>query len=97
MLLKNDGNLLPVGTAKRIAVIGGHADKGVISGGGSSQVYPDGGNAVPGIGPTIGPGRRVLSLVAVAGAEGPAARATVAYASGDDPRRRRSSPPRPTW
>jgi beta-glucosidase len=41
VLLKNDGNLLPLAkTAKTIAVIGGHADVGVISGGGSSQVYP---------------------------------------------------------
>jgi beta-glucosidase len=57
VLLKNDGNLLPVAaTARRIAVIGGHADKGVLSGGGSSQVYPDGENAVPGIKPTSWPG-----------------------------------------
>ncbi len=57
VLLKNDGGLLPIAaTAKRIAVIGGHADKGVLSGGGSSQVYPDGENAVPGIKPTTWPG-----------------------------------------
>jgi beta-glucosidase len=57
VLLKNDGNLLPVAaTAKRIAVIGGHADKGVIAGGGSSLVYPDGENAVPGLKPTGWPG-----------------------------------------
>ena len=57
VLLKNSGNLLPIAaTAKRIAVIGGHADRGVISGGGSSQVYPDGENAVPGIKPTSWPG-----------------------------------------
>jgi beta-glucosidase len=49
--------LLPVvDFAGRIAVIGGHADKGVLSGGGSSQVYPDGTNAVPGIAPTSWPG-----------------------------------------
>jgi beta-glucosidase len=57
VLLKNERNLLPLAaTAKRIAVIGGHADKGVISGGGSSQVYPDGENAVPGLKPTTWPG-----------------------------------------
>lgn len=57
VLLKNDGDLLPLAIgARRIAVIGGHADKGVLSGGGSSQVYPDGGNAVPGLEPTTWPG-----------------------------------------
>ncbi len=60
VLLKNDGNLLPLApnrtSLKRIAVIGGHADKGVLSGGGSSQVYPEGTNAVPGIAPTSWPG-----------------------------------------
>jgi beta-glucosidase len=57
VLLKNDGGLLPLATdAGRIVVIGGHADKGVLSGGGSSQVYPDGGNAVPGLEPTTWPG-----------------------------------------
>ncbi|HEX7712203.1 MAG TPA: glycoside hydrolase family 3 C-terminal domain-containing protein [Sphingomonadaceae bacterium] len=60
VLLKNDGGLLPlVATAKRIVVIGGHADKGVLAGGGSSLVYPgdgfDGGNAVPGLKPTSWP------------------------------------------
>ena len=39
VLLKNDRDLLPAArTAKRIVVIGGHADVGVLSGGGSSQV-----------------------------------------------------------
>jgi beta-glucosidase len=42
VLLKNDG-ILPLAThARRIAVIGGHADLGVLSGGGSSQVVPIG-------------------------------------------------------
>jgi beta-glucosidase len=61
VLLKNDGGLLPLaGTAKHIVVIGGHADKGVLAGGGSSLVYPgdgfDGHNAVPGLKPTSWPG-----------------------------------------
>ena len=49
VLLKNDGNVLPLSAAgvKSVAVIGGHADAGVMSGGGSSQVSPAGGNAVP--------------------------------------------------
>lgn len=39
VLLKNDRDLLPAArTARRIVVIGGHADIGVLSGGGSSQV-----------------------------------------------------------
>jgi beta-glucosidase len=49
VLLKNERNLLPLSAAsiKSIAVIGGHADMGVMSGGGSSQVSPAGGSAVP--------------------------------------------------
>jgi beta-glucosidase len=44
VLLKNDRDLLPVAaTARRIAVIGGAADLGVLSGGGSSQVRSVGG------------------------------------------------------
>jgi beta-glucosidase len=47
VLLKNDGALLPIArTAKRIAVIGGAADLGVLSGGGSSQVRSVGGAPV---------------------------------------------------
>ena len=37
ILLKNDGNLLPLKSAKRIAIIGGEAQFGVPSGGGSSS------------------------------------------------------------
>jgi len=57
VLLKNDGNLLPLGpNVRRIVVVGGHADKGVLAGSGSSLVYPRGGNAVPGLQPTGWPG-----------------------------------------
>jgi beta-glucosidase len=57
VLLKNDGNLLPLtDRARRIVIIGGHADKGVLAGSGSSLVYPRGGNAVPGLQPTGWPG-----------------------------------------
>jgi beta-glucosidase len=57
VLLKNEGNLLPLGAnVRRIVVIGGHADKGVLAGSGSSLVYPRGGNAVPGLDPTGWPG-----------------------------------------
>jgi beta-glucosidase len=57
VLLKNRNNLLPLSPdVRKIAVIGGHADAGVLSGGGSSQVYPAGGNAVPGLEPRTWPG-----------------------------------------
>ncbi len=46
VLLANSSGLLPLPhDAKRIVVIGGHADSGVLSGGGSSQVAPIGGPA----------------------------------------------------
>jgi beta-glucosidase len=46
VLLKNEGGLLPLmKSAKSIAVIGGFADGGVLSGGGSSQVQGEGGAA----------------------------------------------------
>ncbi|MDE2495550.1 MAG: glycoside hydrolase family 3 C-terminal domain-containing protein [Alphaproteobacteria bacterium] len=57
VLLKNKDGALPLArTAKRVLVIGSHADRGVISGGGSSTVFPAGGNAVPGLGPQDWPG-----------------------------------------
>ena len=44
VLLKNENGILPLATgARRIVVIGGHADVGVLSGGGSSQVRSVGG------------------------------------------------------
>jgi beta-glucosidase len=56
VLLKNDHGQLPLDAAKihSIAVIGPHADVGMISGGGSAQVDPPGGNAImpPGKGQT---------------------------------------------
>jgi len=56
VLLKNEKAILPLNPAKirSIAVIGGHADVGMISGGGSAQVDPPGGNAIapPGQGAT---------------------------------------------
>lgn len=57
VLLKNEKNLLPLRSElRKIAIIGGHADAGVLTGGGSSLVYPLGGNAVPGVEPTSWPG-----------------------------------------
>ena len=56
VLLKNEGNPLPLKNARAIAVIGGHADKGVMTGGGSANVMAVGGNAVPGLEPVNWPG-----------------------------------------
>ncbi len=48
VLLRNEDHILPlaVGDTRSIALIGGHADAGVLSGGGSAQVDPPGGGAV---------------------------------------------------
>jgi beta-glucosidase len=47
VLLKNDGTLpLNAASLRSIAVIGAHADVGVLSGGGSAQVDAPGGNAI---------------------------------------------------
>ena len=84
VLLKNAASVLPFPRAlQRIAVIGGHADRGVLSGGGSSTVFPVGGNAVPGLGPSGWPGPQVYLPSAPLGAmmaEAPQAR--FRYASG---------------
>jgi len=56
VLCKNVGILPLAKSVRTIALIGGHADKGVLSGGGSAQVYPVGGTAVPNEGPTGFPG-----------------------------------------
>ena len=54
VLLKNQNAILPLKNkdVRKIAVIGGHADVAMISGGGSAQVDPPGGNAI------MPPGRR---------------------------------------
>jgi beta-glucosidase len=56
VLLKNNPTVLPIDPSRvhSIAIIGGHADVGMISGGGSAQVDPPGGNAIvpPGKGAT---------------------------------------------
>jgi beta-glucosidase len=87
VLLKNRGSILPLGPdVRRIVLIGGHADKGVLSGGGSSQVYPRGGNAVPGLKPTGWPGPVVYypssPLKAIAAL---APQAKISFVDGSDP------------
>ncbi len=56
VLLRNQNAILPLNSSRvhSIAMIGGHADVGMISGGGSAQVDPPGGNAImpPGQGAT---------------------------------------------
>jgi beta-glucosidase len=49
VLLKNDKKVLPLDPAKvrSLVLIGGHADVGVLTGGGSAQVDPPGGSVVP--------------------------------------------------
>lgn len=98
VLLKNDG--AAVGTApvlpldrtalSSIAVIGGHADKGVISGGGSGSVPPRDGNAVE----CRTPGANVLTIPLCANwyrsspltaIRNKVPQATVTYLDGDNP------------
>jgi beta-glucosidase len=56
VLLRNEGGQLPLDASKiaSMAVIGAHSDVGMLSGGGSAQVDPPGGNAImpPGKGNT---------------------------------------------
>jgi beta-glucosidase len=86
VLLRNQNGALPLAKGlKRIVVIGSHADKGVLSGGGSSQVIPVGGIAVPDLGPRDFPGPLVYdpspprrAIAAEAGG------AQVDYVEGDD-------------
>ena len=94
VLLKNTldekaGDLLPLAkTAKTIAVIGGHADVGVISGGGSSQVYPhgapDSGLIIPNEGPDAFPGPMTFDPSSPVKELQSRTRATVTYADGTD-------------
>lgn len=86
VLLRNRDGALPLGKGlKRIAVIGSHADKGVLSGGGSSQVIPAGGIAVPGLGPRGFPGPLVYDPSSpVKAIEDEAGGARVDYDGGED-------------
>ncbi|KQV90230.1 beta-glucosidase [Massilia sp. Root351] len=87
VLLKNGANLLPLNPAvKRVAVIGGYADRGVMAGGGSSLVYPAGGNAAPELTPKTWPGPVMIypsSPLKAIQARLP--KAVVAYSDGTDP------------
>lgn len=85
VLLRNQDRLLPLAaTLKSVAVIGAHADKGVLAGGGSSAVTAPDGNPVVGLAPTAWPGpvkyHPSAPLAAIARRVGGNAR----YASGAD-------------
>ncbi|HYP78170.1 MAG TPA: beta-glucosidase [Polyangiaceae bacterium] len=85
VLLKNQGVLPLTAKDQRIAVIGGHADVGVLSGGGSAQVYAPGGIAVPGLGSKDWPGPMVYmrsSPLDALRSELP--KATITWQSGSD-------------
>jgi len=89
VLLKNDGGQLPLDGAKvsTIAVIGAHSDVGMISGGGSAQVDPPGGNAImpPGQGNTHWQAHIWFPTSPLKAIRAEAPRANVRYDSGTDP------------
>jgi beta-glucosidase len=86
VLLKNSGAQLPLAASVRsIAVIGSHADVGILSGAGSAQVDPPGGNAVADsgqavFGPVVWDPSSPLKAI-----RAKVPHAKVEYASGDDP------------
>jgi beta-glucosidase len=90
VLLRNEKSQLPLdaGKIRRVAVIGSHADVGMISGGGSAQVDPPVGNAIlpPGQGQTrwLEPIWFPTSPLKSVRAKAP--RAKVEFDSGADPR-----------
>jgi len=89
VLLKNEGTQLPFDNSKvhSIAVIGPHADVGMISGGGSAQVDPPGGNAIlpPGKGQTRWLEPVWFPTSPLKSVRAKAAGATVQFDSGADP------------
>ena len=86
VLLQNTGGVLPLSRSMReLLVIGGHADRGVLSGGGSSTVFPVGGNAVPGLATGGWQGPEVYLPSAPLGAiMGQAPQLNIRYLDGDD-------------
>jgi beta-glucosidase len=89
VLLKNTGAVLPLesGKVRSIAVIGAHSDVGMISGGGSAQVDPIGGNAVmpPGKGATHWQEQIWFPTSPLKAIQARAPRATVKFDAGTDP------------
>ena len=89
VLLKNEKSALPLSAAKlhTIAVIGSHSDVGMISGGGSAQVDPIGGNAIKpaGKGPTHWMEEIWFPTSPLKAIQARAPHATVKYDAGTDP------------
>lgn len=89
VLLKNENSLLPLDASRirSIAVIGGHADVGMISGGGSAQVDPPGGNAImpPGKGGTTWQAHIWFPTSPLKSIRAMAPRVSVQYDPGTDP------------
>jgi len=89
VLLKNERGALPLDAAKlhSIAVIGAHSDVGMISGGGSAQVDPIGGNAImpPGEGATHWQEQIWFPTSPLKAIKARAPEATVTYNPGTDP------------
>ena len=88
VLLKNDKGLLPLAAgARRILVVGGHADVGVISGGGSSQVIPPGSVKFPPPkgAPSWGGGQMYHPSAPLAAIKARAPGAEVTFSDGADP------------
>jgi len=84
VLLRNQHALLPLSASQSVAVIGGHADKGVLTGGGSSAVQSPEGNPVPGLPPAAWPGPRIYQPSAPLAAIMQRAHGKVSYADGKD-------------
>jgi beta-glucosidase len=89
VLLKNEKATLPLNPARlhTIAVIGSHSDVGMISGGGSAQVDPIGGNAImpPGKGATHWLEEIWFPTSPLKAIQARAPKATVKYDTGTDP------------
>jgi beta-glucosidase len=86
VLLKNTPGLLPLSPSVRsVLLVGSHADLGVLSGGGSSQVYPVGGSPVPDeYAPKGFPGPKTYFPSSPLKALQDRIHATVSYISGSD-------------
>src|SRR5271170_350468 len=89
VLLKNDKSVLPLDPmrVRSIAVIGAHSDVGMISGGGSAQVDPPGGNAImpPGQGATHWQEQIWFPTSPLKAIQARAPEAKVSYDPGTDP------------
>jgi beta-glucosidase len=89
VLLKNERAALPLNAAKlrTIAIIGSHSDVGMISGGGSAQVDPIGGNAIdaPGKGATRWGQEIWFPTSPLKAIQARAPKAQVKYDAGTDP------------